>query len=1236
MKRLANDAARAMLECRRVRALHLHLGDLEELASQVQGFAEGDAGDGDDHDDNDDNDGAQARPDTWSDEIVAQGCAELPITLFSSRSPQGRGGGRGGSEVGEGDAGDQPRRITVQLPGDSGEDEEEGREEESQTGCTDEGGMPQYSRQVRLQVTRCQELITAIETSAARSLIPPQSPVALPELQTTATTLGLAYNSSRVVTRVLIGGPAFLCGAIAEGDMLEAINGVALGMQGEREGEDVATMLTGSDEPGSQCHVSFKSLASGHTQTVVLTRMANDAFAHKRQMMAAQDKLKKSLRARDDGEALRLLQVIQDLWTKTMLEQHVRDEECAANVAAMQAAVSDGAQQLRRLLSFGLPGGAAVATRHVRLGAGSHGAAPSAPSPAAWPRGWSMDNSRGRVQLNAGAGGTGSTQDIQDALALVQDRLHLVQDSLAQPRAHATPSQHALQTRIAGATLVVESLCSDLATCLVETKRAPAPDARRLASPTAPAAGRAPAVQLPAPPSPATPSSAGHGPSGRRTWSSSAMFGSSLHRRRQQKTTVGLLLHECAVETVFFNVVGAPLPDGPKAIRKGDVILAVDGRHVDKDSVAVALTGNDIPGSYLRLDVMRESGVGAERLEVTLTRMPTEGGLLDSRIRLLDMLFAANQHALVEVYDDSLGVEAEYIRKVCTGHAELLRLGSRALAHSLDLLEMNQLLCAELQKLQTRRAQHEAQLPLLQVLIADLSSECQALAYSLGADSEQGARNAADQTMAHADLTAKIERLQGQVAAGTAREDHMLASIDSVTRERDQLAHEGVVHEQKLALLAGDNERLLTEQRECQSAFDRLERQMRAVDVFCTGFLAECEEYPGTQSQVLAQVAQHHVRVLHMRQQESQQLLLESKQDLLCVKEYARSLQLEVETRDAAKVEQDKHTESVALQLEQARNFNLELLDSLVELERGLAGKIGALECAAGVAARQVQQQWDSLKARAQMLVEMRADSSQKLYELQLENRAREEQQLRMKSLRAIRRLMQACLVSAFMTWKEYARERRRQRAVIHKITFRMKHVSTFAALQRWRETTTEKRAMVAKSMRVVMRWKLQAVLRCVEAWRELTAEEVRKRNLMQRILSRMLNRSLCFAMDLWQRSASIARNERAEEERRQAVMSRIVKRMLNQAQAAAWERWSTHVEELLRIRNLMDRILRRMLNAKMAAGQTALRVSVGCPSDHLYTHWMFTDCAGTVAECDLSSLSSGPVTERALWLGSI
>jgi FixJ family two-component response regulator len=125
-------------------------------------------------------------------------------------------------------------------------------------------------------------------------------------------------------------------------------------------------------------------------------------------------------------------------------------------------------------------------------------------------------------------------------------------------------------------------------------------------------------------------------------------------------------------------------------------------------------------------------------------------------------------------------------------------------------------------------------------------------------------------------------------------------------------------------------------------------------------------------------------------------------------------------------------------------------------------------------------------------------------------------------------------------------------------------------------------------SIRVVMRWKLQAVVRSLEAWRELTAEEVRKRNVMQRIVSRMLHRSLSFAMDLWQRSVSAARQERVDEERRRAVMSRIVKRMLNQAQAAAFERWTSNVIELARQRNIMDRILRRMLSAKIAGGQTA------------------------------------------------
>jgi len=200
---------------------------------------------------------------------------------------------------------------------------------------------------------------------------------------------------------------------------------------------------------------------------------------------------------------------------------------------------------------------------------------------------------------------------------------------------------------------------------------------------------------------------------------------------------------------------------------------------------------------------------------------------------------------------------------------------------------------------------------------------------------------------------------------------------------------------------------------------------------------------------------------------------------------------------------------------------------------------------------------------------------------------------------RAIIRMRLMTLFAVLLRWREAAYGLRRQRGVMKRVALRMRNAGMFTALQRWRENCTEKKAMVAKSTKVVLRWKLQAVVRCLEAWRELTAEEVRKRDLMGRIVGRMRQRSLTFAMDLLQQNVSAARQERAEEERRQNIVSRVVRRMLNQAQAGALERWSTSVSELARQRDIMDRMLRRMLNAKMAAGQTKpmFRMIASCPS---------------------------------------
>jgi hypothetical protein len=144
-------------------------------------------------------------------------------------------------------------------------------------------------------------------------------------------------------------------------------------------------------------------------------------------------------------------------------------------------------------------------------------------------------------------------------------------------------------------------------------------------------------------------------------------------------------------------------------------------------------------------------------------------------------------------------------------------------------------------------------------------------------------------------------------------------------------------------------------------------------------------------------------------------------------------------------------------------------------------------------------------------------------------------------------------------------REVRRQRCIIERVVLRMTNASKFASLERWRGTITEKKAMLAMSTRVVLRWKLQAAVSCFGTWRELTSDEVRKRDVMRAIVTRMLHRSLSSAMDLWQQNVSAARQEQAveEEKRGQSIISRMVRRGEGDADGADSDRVSATLEDL-------------------------------------------------------------------------
>jgi hypothetical protein len=145
--------------------------------------------------------------------------------------------------------------------------------------------------------------------------------VAGSELLTTNSTIGLAFDSaSLVVTRVLIGGPAFETQQIFEGDTLVSIDGVLLkGQQGSSE--KTSALIKGTDVPGSECKVQVKRKDSTQTQTVVLVRQADSLLGHKREMWDILSQAHAAFEKLGEHEKAKLIAAAKDLWIKTLLEQ---------------------------------------------------------------------------------------------------------------------------------------------------------------------------------------------------------------------------------------------------------------------------------------------------------------------------------------------------------------------------------------------------------------------------------------------------------------------------------------------------------------------------------------------------------------------------------------------------------------------------------------------------------------------------------------------------------------------------------------------------------------------------------------------------------------------------------------------------------------------------------------------------------------------------------------------------
>lgn len=150
--------------------------------------------------------------------------------------------------------------------------------------------------------------------------------------------------------------------------------------------------------------------------------------------------------------------------------------------------------------------------------------------------------------------------------------------------------------------------------------------------------------------------------------------GGGNSQKKRNRTTVGLLLRGRVIYSSIATVIGAPSNEHWQ-VKKGDLILKVNGQTVTKDSVANALTGSDVVGSRLDLELKRHEA--SEHVLVSLTRMPASK-IINHRIKLHNMLLAARQDGIVDFYNAIMAVESEESCHLSNRNCKLMQLASEA------------------------------------------------------------------------------------------------------------------------------------------------------------------------------------------------------------------------------------------------------------------------------------------------------------------------------------------------------------------------------------------------------------------------------------------------------------------------------------------------------------------------------------------------------------------------------
>jgi hypothetical protein len=163
-------------------------------------------------------------------------------------------------------------------------------------------------------------------------------------------------------------------------------------------------------------------------------------------------------------------------------------------------------------------------------------------------------------------------------------------------------------------------------------------------------------------------------------------------------------------------------------------------------------------------------------------------------------------------------------------------------------------------------------------------------------------------------------------------------------------------------------------------------------------------------------------------------------------------------------------------------------------------------------------------------------------------------------------------VVGGLGAWHQHAAEETRKRNVLKRIVKRMLSRQLSAAMWRWYGSLKARVREEAKTRKVLAFWRKKATVGAFGAWRQHAGGEARKRNIMERVVKRMLRRRLSAAMRRW--CETLQQRVRVQTKTRKALAI-----WRNKASVLSFGAWQQHAGEETRKKNVMERIVKRMLS---------------------------------------------------------